>query len=59
MAGYIIVTVLELVGGAPGGETPRVADGRAGIYLAYIDTLANPKIRFDSVKSMTKIQNTS
>ena len=27
--------------------------------LAYIDTLANSKIRFDSVKRMTQIQNTS
>ena len=27
--------------------------------LAYIDTLANPKIRPDSVKRTTKIQNTS
>ena len=27
--------------------------------LAYIDTLANSKIRLDSVKRMTQIQNTS
>ena len=27
--------------------------------LAYIDILANPKIRLDSVKRMTQIQNTS
>ena len=27
--------------------------------LAYIDILANSKIRFDSVKRMTQIQNTS
>ena len=27
--------------------------------LAYIDTLANPKIRLDGVKRMTQIQNTS
>ena len=27
--------------------------------LAYIDILANPKMRFDSVKRMTQIQNIS
>ena len=27
--------------------------------LAYIDTLANPKLRLDGVKRMTQIQNTS
>ena len=27
--------------------------------LAYIDILANSKIRFDGVKRMTQIQNTS
>ena len=29
------------------------------IELAYIDTLVNLKIRLDSVKRMTQIQNTS
>ena len=96
----IIVTVLGLVGGAPGGETPRVADSSAaaraasfitaylllsrtasakppeqcatfarsinlsrdfprGIGASVIDLLANSKMRVDSVKRMTQIQNTS
>ena len=40
------VTVLGLVGGAPAGAS-------------VIDTLANLKIRLDSVKRITQIQNTS
>jgi len=31
--GRVIVTVLELVGRAPGGETPRVADSSAADAL--------------------------
>ena len=61
-----IVTVLGLVGGAPGGETPRVADSSAagarrerGIGASVIDLLANSKMRVDSVKRMTQIQITS
>ena len=35
-----IVTVLGLVGGVPGGKTPRVADSSApGLYLAARKTL--------------------
>ena len=74
-SGEVDVTVLGLVGGAPGGETPRVADSSAagaGRFFhnsvppsvlqpgaSVIDTLANSKIRLDSVKRMTQIQNTS
>ena len=32
---------------------------RANLGASVIDTLANLKIRFDSVKRMTQIQNTS
>ena len=38
---------------------PHVYTKKSQIELAYIDTLANPKIRLDSVKRMTQIQNTS
>ena len=41
---------------APG---PHVYTKEEQTELAYIDTLANPKMRFDSVKRMTQIQNTS
>ena len=40
---------------APGPHVTK----KAQTELAYIDTLANPKIRLDSVKRMTEIQNTS
>ena len=34
VGGTAIVTVLGLVGGVPGGETPRVADSTGAIPLA-------------------------
>ena len=37
--GDVDATVLGLVGGAPGGETPRVADSSAGASLAARKTL--------------------
>ena len=40
---------------APGPHVTKKSQAE----LAYIDTLANSKIRFDSVKRMTQIQNTS
>ena len=39
-------------------EPPRFTK-KSRTELAYIDTLANPKIRLDGVKRMTHIQNTS
>ena len=41
---------------APG---PHVNTKEEPTELAYIDTLENLKIRLDSVKRMTQIQNTS
>ena len=40
---------------APGPHVTK----KAQTELAYIDILVNSKIRFDSVKRMTQIQNTS
>ena len=38
---------------------PHVYTTKSQTELAYIDTLVNLKIRLDSVKRMTQIQNTS
>ena len=46
----VIVTVLELVGGAPGGETPRVADSSAaGAGHFYVE--ASGKILASKMQS--------
>ena len=38
---FVDVTVLGLVGGAPGGETPRVADSSAAGAIASLKLLAS------------------
>ena len=38
---------------------PHVYTKKSQIELAYIDTLVNLKMRLDSVKRMTEVQNTS
>ena len=40
-------------------DSPHVDIKEELTELAYIDTLANLKIRLDGVKRMTEIQNTS
>ena len=45
-----IVTVLGLVGGAPGGETPRDGDSSGG--ASVLDTLASPGLPIEERKAV-------
>ena len=50
---------IEFILHSTGGRPPRFQRGSGGAGASVIDILANSKIRFDSVKRMTQIQNTS
>ena len=53
--GRVIVTVLELVGRAPGGETPRVADSSAaGALLDKVSKASASWLDLDADSDLAK-----